>query len=97
MRDGGRKVKKHQISSRTITYSSFSRRGMRLVFLPAYSPDLNPIEEAFLCIKHWIRNNRDYVLGELSGEGGNPYRMIWDAVFSVTAEKALDGSSIVVM
>src|SRR6267154_3269076 len=33
-------------------------RGMHLVFLPAYSPDLNPIEEAFSAIKAWIRRNR---------------------------------------
>jgi DDE superfamily endonuclease len=63
---------------------------MRLVFLPAYSPDLNPIEEAFSSIKAWIRANRDYVLGELrGGEWCDPYRMLWSAVFTVTPEKAL--------
>ena len=62
---------------------------MRLLFLPAYSPNLNPIEEAFSSIKNWIRTNRDYVLGELAGQDGNAYKMIWDAVFSVTPEKAL--------
>jgi putative transposase len=30
--------------------------GARLFFLPAYSPDLNPIEQAFAKIKHWMRN-----------------------------------------
>ena len=55
--------------------------GMGLVFLPAYSPDLNPIEEAFSAIKAWIWKNRDYVIGELTGgEQGDPYKMIWDAV-----------------
>ena len=29
--------------------------GARLVFLPKYSPDLNPIEQAFAKIKHWMR------------------------------------------
>lgn len=29
--------------------------GARLWFLPAYSPDLNPIEQAFSKIKHWMR------------------------------------------
>lgn len=63
---------------------------MRLVFLPAYSPDLNPIEEAFSSIKAWIRANRDYVLGELTGGAHcEPYKMLWDAVFTVTPEKAL--------
>ncbi len=27
----------------------------RLRFLPSYSPDLNPIEQAFAKIKHWMR------------------------------------------
>lgn len=30
--------------------------GARLWFLPPYSLDPNPIEQAFLKIKHWIRN-----------------------------------------
>jgi transposase len=30
-------------------------RGWELVFLPSYSPDLNPIEEAFSKIKHLVR------------------------------------------
>jgi hypothetical protein len=42
---------------------SCSRRGMRLVYLPAYSPDFNPIEEGFSAMKAWIRRNREYVLG----------------------------------
>ena len=33
--------------------------GVRLVYLPPYSPDLNPIEEAFSKIKAWIRRNND--------------------------------------
>ncbi|KIJ15202.1 hypothetical protein PAXINDRAFT_77853, partial [Paxillus involutus ATCC 200175] len=60
-----------------------------LEYLPPYSPDLNPIEEAFSCIKAWIRSNRDYVLGELSGDvDTDPYGMIWEAVYNVTPEKA---------
>ena len=30
-------------------------RGCELVYLPAYSPDLNPIEEALSKIKHLLR------------------------------------------
>jgi transposase len=30
-------------------------RGCELVYLPSYSPDLNPIEEAFSKIKHILR------------------------------------------
>ena len=32
--------------------------GARLWFLPPYSPDLNPIEQAFSKIKHWMRLGR---------------------------------------
>jgi len=40
--------------------------GARLWFLPPYSPDLNPIEQAFAKIKHWMRqgpeaNHRGYL------------------------------------
>jgi len=31
------------------------RAGARLWYLPPYSPDLNPIEQAFAKIKHWMR------------------------------------------
>jgi len=31
------------------------QRGADLVFLPSYSPDMNPIEEAFSKIKHLVR------------------------------------------
>jgi putative transposase len=30
--------------------------GARIWFLPPYSPDLNPIEQAFAKIKHWMRH-----------------------------------------
>ena len=64
---------------------------MRLEYLPPYSPDLNPIEEMFSCVKTWMRLNRDYVNVELSGElGSHPYSMIWRVVSeSVTPENAM--------
>ena len=48
-------------------------RGSRLVYLLAYSPDLNPIEEAFSSIKAWLCGNWDYVLGEIEGDSVDPY------------------------
>ena len=30
--------------------------GARLLFLPKYSPDLNPIEQVFAKLKHWLRH-----------------------------------------
>jgi len=62
--------------------------GMHLIYLPVYSPDLNPIEEAFSSIKAWLRANHDYVNGGLEGAGGDPYAVIWEAVHSVTPEGA---------
>ncbi|KAI0338146.1 hypothetical protein BDW22DRAFT_1338416 [Trametopsis cervina] len=54
---------------------------MKLVYLPPYSPDFDPIEEGFSSMKSWMRANRDYVFGELTGHiTASPYRMIWDAV-----------------
>jgi hypothetical protein len=51
---------------------------MQLAFLPAYSPDLNPIGEAFSSIKAWIWANQDYVLGEITGAAhADPYKMLW--------------------
>lgn len=31
-------------------------RGAHLIFLPPYSPDLNPIEQLFAKVKHWMRH-----------------------------------------
>ena len=33
-------------------------RGCELLYLPSYSPDLNPIEEAFVKIEHLLREAR---------------------------------------
>ncbi len=40
----------------TAIRQSIKAAGSRLWFLPSYSPDLNPIEQAFSKIKHWMRN-----------------------------------------
>ncbi|KAF7969546.1 hypothetical protein HWV62_26947, partial [Athelia sp. TMB] len=42
--------------------------GVRLEYLPPYSPDLNPIEEAFSKVKHWIRRHQDYYSGAVDDE-----------------------------
>lgn len=63
--------------------------GRHLQYLPAYSPDFNPIEEGFLGMKAWICSNWDYVLEELSGDPScDPFEMLWSAVFeSMTLDK----------
>lgn len=35
--------------------------GIRVEFLPPYSPDLNPIESSFSVIKSFLKRNRDYI------------------------------------
>ena len=62
--------------------------GARLLFLPAYSPDLNPIELAFSSIKAWLRRYRERVDEGLESENGEIYDTFWEAVHSVTAGDA---------
>ena len=31
--------------------------GCRVIFLPAYSPDLNPIEKFWAKMRRWVKNN----------------------------------------
>lgn len=40
--------------------------GATLAFLPSYSPDLNPIEQAFSKIKHWMRMAQERTLEAIS-------------------------------
>lgn len=35
------------------------KAGVRIAYLPPYSPDLSPIEESFSVLKAWMRRNRD--------------------------------------
>lgn len=42
--------------------------GCRLIFLPPYSPDLNPIEHFWANFKKWLRNNI------------STYNTLWDAI-----------------
>ena len=63
-------------------------RSARLLYLPSYSPDFNPIELAFSTIKQWLRLNRDHVNQELQSRDGRIYDIFWEAIHSVTAEQA---------
>lgn len=36
-------------------HTAIRRIGAKLAFLPPYSPDLNPIEQVFAKVKHWMR------------------------------------------
>jgi hypothetical protein len=59
-----------------------------LVYLPAYSPDFNPIELAFSSIKAWMRANRVCVNAELESDNGSIYNAFWEAVYSFTMDDA---------
>jgi hypothetical protein len=66
---------------------------MRLEFLPAYSPDYNPIEQAFSAIKAYV--HRHFGHFARSGTSGNDpadearvYVMLNEAVYSITREDA---------
>jgi DDE superfamily endonuclease len=57
--------------------------GAKLIYLPPYSPDFNPIEQAFRSIKAWLRRHKaEAVLPETQ-----PW-LIQQAVMSVTVEDA---------
>jgi transposase len=62
--------------------------GMCLLYLPAYSPDFNPIELTFSSIKAWLRANRARINAELDTDEGSVYHAIWEAVYSVTMDDA---------
>lgn len=59
--------------------------GVRIEYLPAYSPDFNPIEEAFSKVKHFIRRH-----GAFIGHGGvdNIIFDMYCCMHIVTAEDA---------
>ncbi len=63
--------------------------GARLLYLPTYSPDLNPIKLAFSTIKAWLCVNRDLVNGALESTDGTVYDVLWQVVHSVTTEQAM--------
>ncbi len=44
---------------------AIKRAGASLWFLPQYSPDLNPIEQTFAKIKHWMRMAQKRTIEEL--------------------------------
>jgi hypothetical protein len=48
---------------------------MHLEYLSAYSPDYNPIEEAFSCIKAWSRRHREFIRAELAEDDTTEGRM----------------------
>lgn len=57
--------------------------GAKLVYLPPYSPDFNPIEEAFSALKAWLRRHEAQLM-----ERANLPVMILRAALSITPQMA---------
>ena len=60
-------------------YLTPSMAGVRIEYLPPYSPDLNPIEEAFSKIKALIRREGTRLQGARS-----PYYDLYRIVYEIT-------------
>jgi transposase len=65
--------------------------GCRIIYLPPYSPDLNPIEQLFSSLKSRIRRRHSIILDALSGNipGLDPYALLWEAVYDTKPEMVL--------
>jgi hypothetical protein len=62
---------------------------VKLLYLPAYSPDYNPVEEMFSYIKLYIRRHGEKFRAatELGNEAA-PFLFLYLAVLTVTANHA---------
>ena len=63
---------------------------MRVIFLPPYSPDFNPIELAFSTIKAHIHRNGQFIQEVLHSAASNQdaVNCLYDVVMNVTLEDA---------
>jgi transposase len=57
-------VSTHQVDG---VKQAIEARGARAIFLPAYSPDLNPIEQFFARLKSFLRKTKARTVDELWG------------------------------
>ncbi len=60
----------------------FARTGVLLRYLPAYSPDLNPIEQAFASTKRFVRENENVYLSTRE-----PTPIIMESFAQISAEQ----------
>nr|GAT52207.1 TPR domain protein [Mycena chlorophos] len=64
-------------------------RGIKLVYLPPYSPDYNPIEQSFSFIKSYIRRNGQRFREIMKhGEDGEAEGALYEAIAQVTEVEA---------
>ncbi|KAF8817350.1 hypothetical protein BYT27DRAFT_7075182 [Phlegmacium glaucopus] len=64
---------------------------MRVMFLPPYSPDYNPIELAFSSIKAYVWRHGELGRQDVDQNANDNYVYLhlYDAAFSITADHAL--------
>ena len=60
-------------------------RGIKLVHLPPYSPDLNPIEECFSFIKHYTCHHSEMFCAAVElGNAADPFAFLYGTLDTVT-------------
>ena len=63
--------------------------GVKLMYLPPYSPDFNPIEECFSFMKAYIRRHGFRFRSEVeTGHKDKPYMFLFEALNVVKAQDA---------
>lgn len=65
------------VHKNVVAHKMIADQGATLVFLPPYSPDMNPIELCWSLMKHHLRNLRERTLPDLR-------RGVWRALMRVT-------------
>lgn len=74
----------YDLASESRHVALFELIGAILIYLPPYSPDFNPIEEAFSKIKTWLRRHEN----EFTHENQLPW-LIHQAAAAVSAGDAI--------
>lgn len=70
-----------------LSHTAYLPSGVKLVYLPPYSPDLNPIEECFSFVKHYIRRHRQTFWNIIElGDAASPFSFLYGALDNVNAE-----------
>jgi transposase len=57
----------HPVHRARLVVKFLEDQKIRYIYLPPYSPELNPIEEAFSKAKHYIKGHKPRDLGDLAG------------------------------
>lgn len=64
-----------------------------LVYLPPYSPDLNPIENSFAPLKAWIKDH-SHLIPSYTEEAGGLQKFLEDALEAVTFDISHDAEAL---